>query len=215
MFDDPAFKRLANRINEGSLAGLAAQSLMSRSGRKLIPDDLLPDDPNRIREAGVLALFYRKNGDVHLLLTKRTNSNPNDKHAGQISFPGGKKELVDQNLADTAIRETHEEVGILPEKIQILGPATDLYIPVSNFMVSPFVGILNEEPVFQLEESEVEHVIEAPFDLFLDANSKKIKDIRIYNGMKIRDIPYFEILGHTVWGATAMIISELVEMSKP
>jgi 8-oxo-dGTP pyrophosphatase MutT (NUDIX family) len=118
--------------------------------------------PTDARIASVLALFYPKNDEWHLVFIERAASHPGDRHAGQISFPGGKKEPQDQVLSDTALREAEEEIGVRASDIQLLGGLTDLYIPVSNFQVHPFVGWLDYTPEFSPQESEVAAVIEVP-----------------------------------------------------
>ena len=161
--------------------------------------------------AAVLALFYpNQKNKVSLLLTKRANYNGT--HSGQISFPGGKVENSDLNLKETALRETFEEVGVLQEEIHVIREITEVYIPPSNFFVTPFIGVLNYKPVFKLN-SEVAKIIEIPFSDLLDDN--KIASISITNSyMKDTTVPCFNIDGSIIWGATAMILSEIKELLK-
>jgi len=168
-------------------------------------------EANNPKIAAVLALFYpNQNNEVSLLLTKRANYIGT--HSGQISFPGGKFEKSDLNLKETALRETFEEVGIFQEKIDILREITEVYIPPSNFSVTPFIGILNDIPVFKLN-SEVAKIIEIPFPDLID--DTMLGSISITNSyMKETSVPCFNFDGSVIWGATAMILSEIKELLK-
>ena len=161
--------------------------------------------------AAVLALFYpNQNNEVTLLLTKRANYNGT--HSGQISFPGGKVEQSDLNLKQTALRETYEEVGIIDEDIEVIREFTEVYIPPSNFLVTPFIGIIYNKPVFKVN-SEVAKIIEVPFSKLIDETS--IGSIKITNSyMKETSVPCFKIDDSIIWGATAMILSEIREVLK-
>ena len=161
--------------------------------------------------AAVLALFYpNQNNEVTLLLTKRANYNGT--HSGQISFPGGKVEQSDLNLKQTALRETFEEVGIIDEDIEVIREFTEVYIPPSNFLVTPFIGIIYNKPVFKVN-SEVAKIIEVPFSKLIDETS--IGSIKITNSyMKETSVPCFKIDDSIIWGATAMVLSEIREVIK-
>ena len=161
--------------------------------------------------AAVLALFYpNQNNEVTLLLTKRANYNGT--HSGQISFPGGRVEQSDLNLKQTALRETFEEVGIIDEDIEVIREFTEVYIPPSNFLVTPFIGIIFNKPVFKVN-SEVAKIIEVPFSKLIDETN--IGSIKITNSyMKETSVPCFKIDNSIIWGATAMILSEIREVLK-
>ncbi|RDI50452.1 NUDIX hydrolase [Flavobacterium glaciei] len=161
------------------------------------------------RIAAVMMLFYPKNDTVHLVLIVRNSYE--GIHSAQIAFPGGKYELEDENFAETALRETHEEVGIHPEKIEIIKPFTELYIPPSNFMVYPFLGISKEELVFVAQASEVANIIELPLTVFLH-DALVVDTILSTSYADNINIPAFKIEDHIVWGATAMMMSELKEV---
>lgn len=168
-------------------------------------------DIKKLKTAAVMMLFYPKNGMTHLVLIVRNSYK--GVHSAQIAFPGGKFESKDQNFANTALRETHEEVGIHPDIMEIIKPFTQMYIPPSNFMVHPFLGICREEIVFVPDPSEVAGIIELPLSDFLS------DEIIINTKMSTSyadDIvmPAFKIEEHIVWGATAMILSELKEVLK-
>ncbi len=192
-----------------SLPGEAAQFRMAHHIRhKAYP---VPKDA---RIACVLLLLYQKNEEWYLVLIERV-SGPHDKHSGQMSFPGGAVEKEDKTLQDTALREAHEEIGADPDKIQVLGQLTDLYIPVSNFLVHPFVAYSEEKLSFQAELSEVKTIVEIPFRHLIDPSTKQKKEIPFKNGMVLKNVPYFNLKGKVVWGATAMILNEflaLIEM---
>jgi len=166
---------------------------------------------NKPKTAAVLALFYpNQKNNVSLLLTKRAIYNGT--HSGQISFPGGKVEISDLNLKETALRETFEEVGVLKKEIQVVREITEVYIPPSNFSVTPFIGILNYKPVLKLN-SEVAKIIEVPFsDLLDDTNLASISITNSY--MKETSVPCFNFDGSIIWGATAMMLSEIKELLK-
>jgi len=163
------------------------------------------------RKSAVMMLFYPKNDQAHLVLIKR-NTYPGI-HSAQISFPGGKAEITDKDLADTALRETFEEIGVEPSSIDVVRPFTDIYIPPSNFVVAPFLGVSLSVPYFTPNPDEVAQLIELPLDVFLD-------DAIVVNvpmQTSYRDsvtVPAFKVYEHLVWGATAMILSELKETIK-
>ncbi|RTZ02085.1 CoA pyrophosphatase [Flavobacterium sp. GSP6] len=163
------------------------------------------------RIAAVMMLFYPKKDSAHFVLIVRNSYK--GVHSAQIAFPGGKYELQDGNYAITALRETHEEVGIHPDKIEIIKPFTQIYIPPSNFMVYPFLGISKEELVFVLEPAEVASIIEIPLSTFLsDAIVIEAKLSTSYaNDI---NVPAFKIEEYIIWGATAMMLSELKDVLK-
>lgn len=158
------------------------------------------------KKGGVLILFYAKTNSIFIPLTQRHDYGGT--HGGQVSLPGGKMEDQDSSIIDTALRETHEEIGIHTNKIKVLGQLSDLYIPPSNFQVTPVVGYIDEHPSFDIDTYEVKELIEAPLTDLMDFERKKKKDIEVRGGYRI-NAPYFDIQGRVVWGATAMILSEL------
>lgn len=163
------------------------------------------------KKAGVLMLFYPKNGKTHLVLIVRNTYE--GVHSAQISFPGGKFEPDDETFENTALRETFEEIGISPEFINIIMPFTNLYIQPSNFMVYPYLGICKEEIVFVPDDNEVAGIIELPLHEFLNENL--VVSVKLPTSYaKDIEIPAFQINEHIVWGATAMMLSELKEVIK-
>lgn len=161
-------------------------------------------------DAGVLLLLYPdEKKEMNLVFMKRPSYD--GYHSGQISFPGGKFEETDNSFEHTALRETYEEIGVIPDSIKVLGHLSNLYIPVSNFLVYPFVGYVNCKPIFKLDKHEVEYVIEANIQTL---TLKKIETTTLYHNNKGFKVPYFNIQNEIVWGATAMILNEFVEVLK-
>ncbi|MCD0468969.1 CoA pyrophosphatase [Flavobacterium sp. JAS] len=163
------------------------------------------------RIAAVMMLFYPKNGKTHLVLIVRNAYN--GVHSSQIAFPGGKYEATDADFAETALRETHEEVGVMPNKIEIIKHFSPMYIPPSNFLVHPFLGISKEELSFYPDVREVADIIELPLSVFL--NDEIIIEATLSTSYANNIlVPAFNIQNHIVWGATAMILSELRDVLK-
>ncbi|MDG2194243.1 MAG: CoA pyrophosphatase [Polaribacter sp.] len=163
------------------------------------------------KKAAVLALFYpNKKNETCFLLTQRASYNGT--HSAQISFPGGKVEVADKNLAATALRETSEEVGVLQHSVTIIRELTDVYIPPSNFLATPFIGHANRQPKFKIN-NEVDTTIEILLnDLLDDSNITSINITTSY--AKNIDVPCFQLNGYIVWGATAMMLNEIKELLK-
>lgn len=168
-------------------------------------------DTKKSRKAAVMMLFYPKNGRAHLVLIVR--SSYDGTHSSQIAFPGGKFEPEDEVFVNTALRETHEEIGILPASIEIIKPFTELYVPPSNFMVHPFFAISREEICFIPDPQEVANIIELPLSVFLSDEIIISTEMMTSYAGKIT-VPAFKIEEHIVWGATAMMLSELKEVLK-
>ncbi|MGO4770313.1 CoA pyrophosphatase [Flavobacterium sp. W22_SRS_FK3] len=170
--------------------------------------DLLTQNP---RIAAVMMLLYPKEGKTHLVLIVRNAYN--GVHSSQIAFPGGKYEISDADFRETALRETHEEVGIPSDKIEIIKQFTPVYIPPSNFSVHPFLGISSQELSFYPDVREVADIIELPLSVFL--NDEIIIEATLSTSYAANiSVPAFNIQNHIVWGATAMILSELREVLK-
>ena len=158
------------------------------------------------KEAAVTMLFYPKNKETHLVLIVRNSYK--GVHSAQIAFPGGKFESTDVDFKTTALRETEEEIGVDRSKIEIIKAFTSLYIPPSNFMVHPFLGICKEEIHFKPDPVEVAAVIELPLAVFRDDTIIVTETLTTSYATSI-EVPAFKIEGHIVWGATAMMLSEL------
>lgn len=195
-------------ILEQPLPGTKAQFLMAPD-----PTDYYNRFSDNYREAAVLALIYPIDGQLHLVFMERTSDDKRDKHAGQISFPGGKLEESDKSLMDCALREANEEVGIEPDQVQILGGLSKVFVFVSNFMVYPYVAYSEKRPNFVKDTDEVNEILEVPISDLLDESNHKKKDLTIRNYL-LKDVPYYDLKGHVLWGATAMMTSELMFLLK-
>jgi 8-oxo-dGTP pyrophosphatase MutT (NUDIX family) len=164
------------------------------------------------KKAGVLALFYpNKTRSTNLLLILRKKYN--GVHSNQIGFPGGKLEKEDLNIMHTALRETHEEVGVSPNQVSIIKSLSEVYIPPSNFEVQPFIGLYENPKPFILQESEVESIVEVPLVDFMDDRKVFTQKLSTSYAKNI-DVPAFKLKGYVVWGATAMMLSEIKELLK-
>ena len=162
------------------------------------------------KRAGVLAMFYPDSSyqtQLALILRKTYKG----VHSAQIGFPGGKYEVDDKTLKQTAIRETFEEIGVEKHKIEVIKQMTEVYIPPSNFYVQPFIGITHQTPKFIKQEDEVEDILEVALHHFLDEKNVVNKVVATSYTAKI-EVPAFELNGHVVWGATAMMLSEIKDI---
>jgi len=166
---------------------------------------------NNPKKAAVLMLLYPKNNKTHLVLIERNSYL--GVHSSQIAFPGGKVEVNDPSAAFTALRETQEEIGVEMSKVTIIKAFTEVYIPPSNFMVFPFLGYSNEELQFVPDSKEVASIIELSIENFLDESLVVTKTMNTSYSKDI-SVPAFKIQEYYVWGATAMILSELKEVLK-
>lgn len=200
---------LVRRALQQPLPGLAAQIAMAPPERPTV----LPPNSTPPREAGVLLLLYPKDEGLYFVLTRRTERLGS--HSGQISFPGGRREIGDVDFAATALREAHEEIGIALNGIEVLGELTDLYIPPSHFVVHPVVAYAPCAPMFHPHDGEVAEVIEAPLGLLLDPTIKDAAPRALVSqGGREVLTPFYRIAGHQVWGATAMILAEFAALLK-
>eukprot|EP00510_Aplanochytrium_minuta_P001809 CAMPEP_0184012296 /NCGR_PEP_ID=MMETSP0954-20121128/4322_1 /TAXON_ID=627963 /ORGANISM="Aplanochytrium sp, Strain PBS07" /LENGTH=222 /DNA_ID=CAMNT_0026292245 /DNA_START=2152 /DNA_END=2820 /DNA_ORIENTATION=+ len=157
------------------------------------------------KKSAVCILLYPIDDVPHFCLTQRNSYD--GVHSGEVCFPGGSYDQEDKTLKNTALRETWEEIGVVRSEIEIIARLTDLYIPPSNFLVSPFIGICSYTPTFQPDPREVESVINVPVASLLDESLVKSK--KIPTAGKTMDAPYFDFYDKHVWGATAGILSEL------
>lgn len=205
------FKYFINDIKEAlssPLPGVIAHNHLAPEHRK--EQLLMSPDLSKAQRSSVLLLFFPdKNGEPLLVFTKRVEYK--GVHSGQISFPGGKAERTDKDIYDTAYRETEEEIGISRESIDTIGILSELYVPPSNFMIYPVIGAMNNEPVFNIDPKEVAEVITVPFSFF--TNKRSIGNYTVVTSdMMTMDVPGFMVNGNLIWGATAMILSELISV---
>lgn len=208
-----AFHQFISAVAEAldqPLPGKEAQMRMASMRRiQEIMHSVMPAKP---RPSGVLLFLYPMDNEPYIVFIRRPEYG--GVHSGQISFPGGKQEPHDMDLSNTAMRESHEEVGIIPGKVRILGKLSDLYIPPSKFLVSPFLGYSTERPEFKRDPSEVDEVIEIKLsDLFRD---QSVHVVKITTGLGVQiKTPAYVVDGTVIWGATAMILSEFREVIRP
>ncbi len=190
---------------KGPLPGLKAQLKMvtkPRPGNKVYQEV-----EEAALKAGVLILLYPWKNRLHLVFTRRTERV--EFHQKQVSFPGGRQEQG-ESFEETAIREAQEELGINPESIQVLGKLTPLYIPPSNYCIYPIVASTSTRPDFRPFSQEVAEVIEVPLDHLLDSQNVK-REMWTYEGAQI-EVPFYSFEEHKIWGATSMVLAELVEL---
>lgn len=162
--------------------------------------------PADAKQGSVLILMYEDEGMIRIPLILRPDYD--GVHSGQVAFPGGKFEETDEYLETTALREASEEIGVVMQDITIVGKLTELYIPPSNFLVHPFLGTIPYRPFFIPDPNEVSKVIELDIDDLIDSSNLGEKEIKLSTGHSIQ-APVFLFKGETVWGATAMMLSEL------
>jgi 8-oxo-dGTP pyrophosphatase MutT (NUDIX family) len=187
------------------LPGEIAHSMMMptmRDDRLQKPVNLPPPT-----SSAVLILFY-PDASNHLRFPLIQRPMYNGVHGAQVSLPGGKEEDQDESLEHTALREANEEIGIDPSKVEIIGNLSDIFIWVSNYMVTPFIGVTGKRPDFVKDEKEVDAIIEAELFDLIDPSKRKEGSILVRGKYKIQT-PYFFIQDRIVWGATAMMLSEL------
>ena len=209
--DFSEFEKRIVKVNKMELPGEAIQF-------KMAPVERLKELKEQARlkqsarKAGVMALFYpSETNETYLILILRKTYK--GVHSAQIGFPGGKLEPEDNSLKEAALRETEEEVGVPREVVTVLKQLTEIYIPPSDFFVQPYLGIVYNTPQFIKEEKEVEALVEVPLSMFMDDKTLVTKKITTSYATNI-DVPAFLLNGHVVWGATAMMLSEVRELLK-
>ena len=179
------------------------------SSSKLVRPETRPNElEGEGRQAAVMLLISPgSDGEtLHTVLTRRKDDLQH--HPGQISLPGGRLD-EGETIEQTAVREVEEEIGIARDSIEILGTLNSVYVPPSDFTVSPFVGWLSEEPIFTLQADEVAELINVPLSHFLDRSNRRVSSVS--SDAKARDVPWFSIGKHQVWGATAIIVDDFIQ----
>ena len=207
--DFNSFLTHLSQLKEIPLGGMTSQFKMAPELRLNFTEESI--EKRNPKQSAVLALFYPdKENETHFLLTQRASYN--GVHSAQISFPGGKKEENDKDLQKTALRETNEETGILIEDVKTFRELSRTYIPPSNFWVTPFIATLSYTPTF-IDNNEVNIFIEVKLEDLLDDLSLTTKNLTT-SYMQNIDVPCFKLNDHIVWGATAMILSEIKDLLK-
>lgn len=204
------FIKYVPKIQKQQLPALEAHAKMAPTERIQVQSSEYYKN-NNPKQAAVMMLIYPKKDKAHIVLMKRNTYK--GVHSAQISFPGGKAEPEDKSFADTALRETREEIGVVEKEVDLVMPFSELYIPPSNFIVHPYLGISVDEPLFIPDPLEVAEVIELPLETVLDDSIIIQKEMTTSYASNIM-VPTFQTSGHVIWGATAMILSELKEIIK-
>ena len=193
-------------MNQKDLCEIIKEVLSARSPKRI------PDEKSSYIHAAVLFPIFSANGEYKVLFTQRTHKVEN--HKGQISFPGGGVEEQDGSLEETALREAHEEIGLLGKDVEILGQLDDTTTVVSNFVVHPFVGLIPYPYDFEINPLEVKRIIEVPFRVFLSDDPKYKRDRAEFEGVTYPP-PAYVYKGDLIWGATARIIEEFMAILTP
>lgn len=202
-------KDLLKQIKNAELLGENAHRVYSPPYRpSLTYEEILQKKPHF---AAVNILLYQKNNEWFFPLMLRTE-NQNDKHSGQISFPGGSRDESDIDFAHTAKRETSEEIGIEEHYIRIIREISPIYIPPSNFFVHTFISYTKRNPSFHLQETEALELIEFPINSVLELNDEP--EYRILPTSRGVKVPVIDFNGYSIWGATSMILFELSQLLK-
>jgi 8-oxo-dGTP pyrophosphatase MutT (NUDIX family) len=203
---DNAIEQLRQALSS-DLPGIDAHRVMAPDHRKPASEYL--KEVKSYKTGCVMALIFpSESGEAILVLMERTGVE-GDVHAHQVSFPGGKHEEEDEGFLMTALREVYEEVGVPTADINVLGALSELYIPPSNFLVYPFVGYMEKRPEYSLSIDEVKNILEVPLSFFLEEENKKETTFSSARGYSVK-APYYDYSGIKIWGATAMMIAELV-----
>lgn len=203
------FKNNVSKLSGIAIGGLDAQFELAPKFRQKYTEEFL--EASNAKKAAVLALFYPNDqGETCFLLTLRADYNGT--HASQISFPGGKFDSADDSLENTALREAYEEVGVFPDDVYIFKQMTNVFIPPSNFMVTPFLGLLNYTPTLTKNEEVAENISVLLEDLFND-NACSTAVVTTSYAENI-PVPCFNLSNFMVWGATAMMLNEIKVLLK-
>lgn len=196
--------QLKNQLKNKLPGGVSHQKMLP-PGRIL----QLPSEQIHYHESAVLILLFPSGDQIEICLIRRPATMKN--HASQIAFPGGKKEDDDKDLVHTALREAQEEIGLDHESIEILGMLSPVYVQISNFLIYPVLGWMTHHPDIQIDFREVDEVIFISLKEVTDPSSLCDRQIDTRTG-RIK-VPGYEINGNFIWGATAMMLAELVDIS--
>ncbi len=186
------------------LPGSVSHVKMLPPGRAL----MLPSEQNNYHDSAVLILLFPLENKINICLIRRPSTMKN--HAGQIAFPGGRREKEDADLVQTALREAQEEIGIAAHTVEILGQLSTVYVQISDFLITPVVGWLNEFPETVIDSSEVDEIIFISLEELANSINRCEREMDTRTG-RIK-VPGYEINGCFIWGATAMMLAELVDI---
>jgi len=192
---------------QNELPGADAHLSMLPPGRRLKSHD---HELSSVKLCSVLVLIFPMDGKLYTCLTKRPSSMKF--HPGQISFPGGKVEKEDVSAEMAALREAREEVGLEPKNLEMLGKLSDFYLEISRFSIQPFLAWMDQKPVFNVDYNEVEELILFPLSNFVENENIRETEMQTLTG--VLQVKYFPHEGQIIWGATAMILAELIEILK-
>jgi len=213
-----SYNYIPDNTNRGFIEKLKEELLINLPGVEahllLAPDIRIKDLnagklPEKAFESAVLILLYPRDGELNTVVILRNEYN--GVHSGQISLPGGKRESSDSDVSFTALREAQEEIGINPDNLEIIGQLSPFYVMPSNFIIYPFVAYQPTRPLFVPDPTEVQRVIE--IELFKELHADKIvyRTLTFSNTIQIK-APGFVVDNEFMWGATAMIFSELIHI---
>lgn len=195
---------LEKRLKD-QMPGTPAHELMKPKMVNGAPLNIKQKEP--AREGGVLILLYEQEGKVRFPLIQRPTYE--GIHSGQMALPGGRYEPTDDGLITTALRETREEIGVSEDDVEVVGHLSKFFVAASNYNVLPVIGKTSAIPQFSPDPREVADIVTPPVEHLIDPARLKEKDIKVSSGFKLF-CPYFDLEERTVWGATAMMLSELV-----
>lgn len=198
-------ENILTKYDTNDLAGEVAHRLAFPKFRLELYLNTKPTE--KTRKSAILILFYEKEGEVYFCLIKRPKYNGH--HSAQIAFPGGKFEVKDGDLRTTALREAYEEIGVDIDNVQIVNKLSTIFIPVSDFTVKPFLAVAKKTPTFIPSPHEVEYLISVRLADFL---STPLKETEVHTPNEPIMAPAFTIDNEKIWGATAMILSELKQL---
>ena len=203
-------KKLAAELKK-ELPGFSVQSKMDPISRKQ-PGEYLNASRSPKNSAVMVLLYPNEQTSVASVILIVRSEHEKGNHSGQISFPGGGVDEKDADLSSTALREMEEEIGVDRNSISVIGALSPLYIPVSNYLVHPFVGIATKRPVFKKNDREVNSLLEVAIHEFLTDKNRTTSDIFLKLRNQTMQVPCFSINGKIIWGATAMMLAEFSEV---
>jgi 8-oxo-dGTP pyrophosphatase MutT (NUDIX family) len=211
MIDFTDIQSLKLRLSK-PLPGITSHLKMAPEHRAKELEDASSQKPTAKKSAVMILFFIDKQKNTKIIFIRR--SDYVGIHAGQMGLPGGRYEEEDKDTLITALRETTEEIGISAEKIEVVGKLSGIYIPSSNFFVDPYIGFLKEKPEYTIDAREVKEVVEINLSDLIKEDAVRYKHFVTHGKSQTTLAPYYLIDNVEIWGATAMIISELIDIIK-